>query len=66
MTRATDYAADSFLRLMRSRRRPVAGQIGPEDVPSPAKQREVRFSDFENAARLQERGGTPKDNQEHW
>jgi len=63
MTRAMDYAADILLRLTRSRHRPAAGQIGPV---IPAKQREVRFSDFENVARLQERGGLPKDNQEHW
>ncbi|MFB9266902.1 hypothetical protein ACFFWD_27695 [Bradyrhizobium erythrophlei] len=66
MTRAMDYAADSLLRLMRSRHRPIAGEIGPENVPIPAKQREVRFSDLENVARLQERGGLPKDNEEHW
>jgi hypothetical protein len=66
MTRAMDYAADSLLRLARSRHRPAAGQIGPEDVPIPAKQREVRFSDFENVARLHERGGLPKDNHENW
>jgi hypothetical protein len=66
MTRAMDYAANSLLRLARSRHSPAAGQIGPEDVPIPAKQREVRFSDFENVARLQERGGLPKDNQENW
>jgi hypothetical protein len=61
-----DYAADSLLRLLRSRHRPIPGQINLEDVPIPAKQREVRFSDFENVARLQERGGLPKDNPEHW
>jgi hypothetical protein len=66
MTRAMDYTADSLLRLLKSRRRPVAGQIVPEDVPISAKQREVRFSDFENVSRLKERGGLPKDNQENW
>jgi hypothetical protein len=66
MTRAMNHAAESLLRLIRSRHRPAAGQIGPEDVPTPAKQREVRFSDFENVARLKERGGLPKDNRENW
>jgi hypothetical protein len=70
MTRATDYAAAILLRLMRSRQRPPAGQIGSEHLlgqaPIPAKQREVRFSDFESVARLKERGGLRKDNQENW
>ena len=66
MTRAMDYAADSLLRRMRSRHGPAPGQISPEDVPIPVKQREVRFSDFENVARLKERAGLPKDNQENW
>ena len=35
-------------------------------LPIPAKQREVRFSDFESVARLKERGGLRKDNQENW
>jgi hypothetical protein len=69
MTRAMDYAAAILLRLIRSRRRPAAG-VGSEhvlgDVPIPAKQREVRFSDFESVARLKERGGLPKDTQENW
>jgi hypothetical protein len=65
-SRAMDYAADGLLRLSRSRHRPAAGQIGPEDVPTPVKQREVRFSDFESVARLKERGGLRKDNQENW
>jgi hypothetical protein len=63
MTRAMDYAADILLRLTASRHRPAAGQIGPV---IPAKQREARFSDLDNVARLQESGGLPKDNQEHW
>ena len=66
MTRAMDYAADTLLRRMRSRHGPAPGQISPEDVPIPVKQREVRFSDFENVARLKERAGLPKDNQENW
>jgi hypothetical protein len=66
MTRAMDYVADSLLRLIRSRHRPPAGQVGSEDLPIPAKQREVRFSDFESVARLKERGGLRKDNQENW
>lgn len=66
MTRAMDYAADSLLRRTRSRQGPPAVQISPEDVPIPAKQREVRFSDFESVARLKERGGLPKDNQANW
>jgi len=70
MTRAMDYAAAILLRLMRSRQRPAAGQIGSEpllaNAPIPAKQREVRLSDFESVARLKERGGLPKDNQENW
>src|SRR5262249_45238977 len=70
MTRAMDYAAAILLRLIRSWRRPAAGQIGSEhvlgQVPIPAKQREVRFSDFESVARLEESGGLPKDSQENW
>jgi hypothetical protein len=66
MTRAMEYVADSLLRLTRSRHRPAAGQNGPDELPTPAKQREVRFSDFENVAGLKERGGLPKDNQENW
>jgi hypothetical protein len=66
MTRAMDYAAASLVRLMRSRYRTAAVQFGSEDVPIPAKQREVRFSDFESVARLKERGGLRKDNQENW
>ena len=37
-----------------------------EDVPIPAKQRKVRFSDFENVARLKERGRIRKYSQENW
>jgi len=70
MTRAMDYAAATLLRLIRSRRRPAVGQIGSEHVlehaPIPAKQREVRFSDFESVARLEESGGLPRDTQENW
>jgi hypothetical protein len=70
MTRAKVHAADILLRLLESRRRPAAGQIGSAlslgHVPIPAKQREVRFSDFESVAWLRERGGLPKDNQENW
>src|SRR5262249_23562054 len=35
-------------------------------VPPPARQREVRFSDFESVARLKERGGLGKDTRENW
>jgi hypothetical protein len=70
MTRAKYHTADILLRLLKSRQRPAAGQAGSaklhEHVPIPAKQREVRFSDFESVARLKERGGLPKDNQENW
>jgi hypothetical protein len=70
MTRATYHAADILLRLLKSRQRPAGGQIGSAqplgDVAIPAKQREVRFSDFEGVARLRERGGLRKDNQENW
>jgi hypothetical protein len=66
MTRAMDYVAASLLRLIGSLHRPSAGNIGSEDVPIPAKQREVRFSDFESVARLKERWGLPKDNRENW
>ena len=60
MTRAKYHAADILLRLLKSRQRPAAGQGSAnlhEHVPIPAKQREVRFSDFESVARLKERGG---------
>jgi hypothetical protein len=66
MTRAMDYVAASLLRLMKSRHRAAAGQIGSENVPIPAKLREVRFSDFESVARLKERGGLLKDNRQNW
>ena len=70
MTRAKYHTADILLRLLKSRQRPAAGQAGSanlhEHVPIPAKQREVRFSDFESVARLKERGGLAKDNQENW
>src|SRR5438093_10931609 len=58
MTRAKYHAADILLRLLKNR--PAAGQAGSAQalgvVPLPAKQREVRFSDFESVARLKERG----------
>jgi hypothetical protein len=70
MTRAMDYAGAILLRRMRSRLRPAAGQTGSEHLlacaPIPAKQREVRSSDFESVARLKERGGLPKDTAENW
>jgi hypothetical protein len=70
MTLAKYHSADILLRFLKSRQRPAAEQAGSanlhEHVPIPAKQREVRFSDFENVARLQERGGLRKDNQENW
>ncbi len=70
MTRPLDYVTAILLWLMRSRQRMAAGQIGSESllghVPIPAKQREARFSDFESVARLQERGGLPRDTQENW
>lgn len=69
MTRASYHPTDILLRLLKSRQRPAAGQNSadlPGHAPIPAKQREVRFSDFENVARLKERGGLPKDNQENW
>jgi hypothetical protein len=70
MTRAKYHAADILLRLLKSRQRPAAGQFGSEqplgDVAIAAKQREVRFSDFESVATLKERGGLRKDNQENW
>ena len=69
MTRGTYHAADNLRRLLKSRKRPAAGQV-PADlvghVPIPAKQREVGFSDFESVATLQERGGLRKDNQQNW
>jgi hypothetical protein len=37
-----------------------------EHLPIPARQREVRFSDFESVARLKERGGLAKDSWENW
>ena len=64
MTRARYHTADILLRLLKSRQRPAAGQAGSanlhEHVPIPAKQREVRFSDFESVARLKERGDLRK------
>jgi hypothetical protein len=61
----------ALLQLMRSRRRALTGQqphaettLG--DKPLPAKQREVRFSDFEAVAKLQERSGWSKDSVENW
>jgi hypothetical protein len=70
MMRTKYHATDILLRLLKSRQRPAAGEIGSapplEQVPIPAKQREVRFSDFESVATLRERGGLPKDNQENW
>ena len=70
MTRAKYHGADILLRLLKSRQRPAAEQAGSanlhEHVPIPAKQREVRFSDFESVARLKERGGLAKDSQENW
>lgn len=70
MTRAKYHAADILLWLLKSRQRPAARQAGSadfhKDVPIPAKQREVRFSDFESVARLKERGGLAKDSRENW
>jgi hypothetical protein len=70
MTRAKYHTADILLWLLKGRQRPAAGQAGSanlhEHVPIPAKQREVRFSDFESVARLKERGGLAKDNLENW
>jgi hypothetical protein len=70
MTLAKYHSADILLRLLKSRQRSAAGQSGSanlhEHVPIPAKQREVRFSDFESVARLKERGGLGKDNLENW
>lgn len=70
MTRAKYNTADILLRLLKSRLRPAAGQAGlanlHEHAPIPAKQREVRFSDFESVARLKERGGMAKDSQDNW
>jgi hypothetical protein len=71
MTRAKYHTADILLWLLKGRRqRPAAGQAGSanlhEHVPIPAKQREVRFSDFESVARLKKRGGLAKDNLENW
>lgn len=64
------HAADILLRFLKSRRRPAVGQAGSvnldEHVLIPAKQREVRFSDFESVARLKERWGLAKDTQENW
>jgi hypothetical protein len=70
MTPVKSHAADILLRLLQNRRRRAADQIGvahpPGHAPIPAKQREVRFSDFESVARLKERGGLAKDNPENW
>lgn len=69
MTYAKTFAADVLLPLLKARPEPVAGRVDPDRLarpPAPAKQREVRFSDFEAVADLKERYGLPKDNPENW
>jgi hypothetical protein len=69
MSSLLDHAAPVVLRLMRKRHLSVP-HFGMESVPGrmpePAKQREVRFSDFEQVASLKERGGLGKDSLANW
>lgn len=69
-TRSKYHAADILLRLLKSRRRPASAQAEAATLSgsalAPAKQREVRFADFESVARLKERGGLAKDSPENW
>ena len=69
MSSPLDHAAPAVLRLMRKRQLSVP-QFGTEPVPGrtpvPAKQREARFSDFEQVATLKERGGLGKDTLANW
>ncbi|MCP1843036.1 hypothetical protein ACVIHI_004044 [Bradyrhizobium sp. USDA 4524] len=70
LTRSKYHAADILLRLLKSRRRPASGQTVSAPLTgsalAPAKQREVRFADFESVAKLKERGGLAKDSLENW
>jgi len=65
-----DHTAAILLRLMGSKRGPSLDQerseLAFEKRLVPAKQREVRFSDFEGVAALKERGGLRSDNWENW
>ncbi|MGX1109177.1 MULTISPECIES: hypothetical protein [Bradyrhizobium] len=69
-TRSKYHAADILLRLLKSRRRPASAQAEPAPLSgialAPAKQREVKFADFESVARLKERWGLAKDSLENW
>ncbi|WP_375784304.1 hypothetical protein ACE10Z_31825 [Bradyrhizobium sp. Pha-3] len=69
-TRSRYHAADILLRLLKSRRRPASARAEAPPLSggalAPAKQREVRFADFESVARLKERGGLAKDSPENW
>lgn len=69
MTYGKTFTADVLLPLLRAQPEPVAGRVDPDMLArplSPAKQREVRFSDFEAVADLKERSGLPRDNLENW
>jgi hypothetical protein len=70
MTHAKSYAADVMTRFLKDRPGPAADRTdsgrAPVKAPTPARQREVQFSDFEGVAGLKEREGLPKDNRENW
>ena len=65
-----DHAAVILRRLTRSKERSPSGQERSEAALEPrpisAKQREVRFSDFQSVAALKERAGWQKDTFENW
>jgi hypothetical protein len=70
MMSAKPHVSDVPLRSVKDRPGPAAGRARPERViegaPAPARQREVRFSDFESVARLKEQERLPKDSLENW
>jgi len=70
LTLVIEQAAAILLRLMRSRRDPLAdpeaGERAVEERPLAVRLRQAEFSDFEDVAALKDRFGLGKDTQENW